>query len=354
MTSLEMCSDATILDAVCAIESTYRRIAVVIDTDRRLLGTLTDGDIRRHLLQNKSLQLPVTFAMNEAPVTASQLSSARELAQLMREKNLAAVPLLDNEGRFIEVVHVSEISKRFENYGITPPFEFAVIMAGGEGLRLRPITEKIPKPMINVGGIPLLERQIKLLANSGCPVIYLSLNYLGHLIEDHFQDGRQFDVEIHYLYEKEKLGTAGSLSLLPKTPTGNILVMNGDIVTDCSFRSLAEFHEKNNGIITIAAVDYSFRVPFGVIHFEGSSVQQLEEKPIYNFFCNAGIYALNPKALKLIRSAEKCDMTDLINRCLGKKERVSIFPVHEFWSDIGTPDDLRDVRSKYGSSEDHD
>jgi dTDP-glucose pyrophosphorylase len=337
--------DAPLMAAVRAIESSRRRIAVVVDEHGRLLGTLTDGDVRRCLLDGGTLETPVSGAMNASPVTAQPESPESYILDLMRRRNIMVVPLVDEAGHFKSLVHLTDLRDTGQEVARVSAFDFAVIMAGGEGTRLRPLTETIPKPMVDIGGLPLLERQIKRLADSGVRRVYLSLNYLGHIIEEHFGDGGTLGIEIHYLREKEKLGTAGALSLLPELPTRPILVMNGDILTTFNIESLHAFHRSHGASITVAAVDYRVNIPYGVIHAEGSFIQRLEEKPSQRFFCNAGIYAVSPGTLGLLDDARHCNMTDVVEICLNRNLPVAVFPVHEYWSDIGTPDDLEKARA---------
>ena len=199
--------------------------------------------------------------------------------------------------------------------------------------------------MIEIDGIPLLERQIKKLVEIGIKKIYISVNYLSEIIENHFKDGSKYGVIIHYLKETEKLGTAGSLSLLPESPERSILVMNGDVLTNSNFRNLFEFHNSNDAKMTVSAIDFKVTVPYGVIREKNGFIQKLEEKPSQRFFCNAGIYAISPEALKLISKRIFFNMTDLVELCLSKQIPVSVFPIHEYWSDIGTPSDLEKARN---------
>lgn len=354
MSDTQLKPDAALMAAVRAIESSRRRIAVVVDNDGCLLGTLTDGDVRRCLLDGGSLETPVARAMNPDPVTAKLGSPASYMLDLMRRGNILALPLVDDAGRFRSLVHLTDLSGPDSEASKVSAFAFAVIMAGGEGTRLRPLTEKMPKPMVDIDGLPLLERQIQGLAKSGLRRVYLSVNYLGHMIEDHFADGHEFGIEIRYLREKEKLGTAGALSLLPEVPSVPILVMNGDILTTSSFDSLYAFHQSNRAHITLAAVDYRVRIPYGVIHAEGPFVRRLEEKPSQRFFCNAGIYAVSPQMLELLRNAEHCNMTDVIETCLSRNLRVAVFPIHEYWSDVGTLDDLEKARAFFSETNTND
>lgn len=339
---------ARLVEAVRAIEISRRRIAVVVDEDSQLLGTLTDGDVRRCLLTGGSLETPVSEAMNREPVSAMDGSPGSYLLDLMRASNILAVPLLDNKGRFVRLAHLTDLAP--EESGDASGFEFAVIMAGGEGMRLRPITEQIPKPMVDIGGVPLLERQIQRLAKAGLERIYISVNYLSHVIEEHFGNGTNFGLEIRYLREHEKLGTAGALSLLPERPSRPIMVMNGDILTTSDFASLQSFHRNHGAQITVAAVDYKVSIPFGVIHAEGPCVTALTEKPSQRFLCNAGIYAVSPEALDLLPKQRYCNMTDLVESCLSAGRSVAVFPVHEYWSDIGTPADLEKARNLFSET----
>lgn len=342
-------SRATLVEAVRAIEISRRRIAVVVSDDGRLMGTLTDGDVRRCLLAGGSLETPVSEAMNQNPLCAPSSSSEGYLLDIMRHGNILAVPLVDANDRFIELVHMNDLSSPDETCGVTD-FSFAVIMAGGEGMRMRPITEKLPKPMVEIGGVPLLERQIQRLVKAGLKRVYLSVNYLSHIIEEYFGDGGKFGLEIRYLREREKMGTAGALSLLPERPESPIVVMNGDILTTSDFGSLNAFHHTLSADVTVAAVDYHINIPFGVIRNEGPYVTGLAEKPSQRFLCNAGIYVVSPLALDLLPLGRFFNMTDLIEACLAEHRPVAIFPVHEYWSDIGTPADLDKACSLYSET----
>lgn len=335
---------ATLVDAVRAIEASRRRIAVVVDAEQHVLGTLTDGDVRRCLLAGGALDKPVSEAMNTKPLVAVAGAPDSYVIDVMRRGNVLAIPIVDRNGRFLRVVHLTDITPSTDAPHDASGFEFAVIMAGGEGSRLRPLTQTLPKPMIEIAGVPLLERQVRRLAEAQMRRIYISVNYLGHLIETHFGDGSAFGLEIRYLRELQKLGTAGALSLLPETPSGPIVVMNGDILTTSDFGSLRSFHTAQNACITIAAIDYRVNIPYGVLCADGPYVTGLVEKPAQRFLCNAGMYALSPAALALLPKDQPFNMTDLIGLCLQAQQPVAVFPLHEYWSDIGTPDDLEKAR----------
>lgn len=345
MSDTRLGPDSPLMEAVRTIEASRRRMAVVVEAEHRLLGTLTDGDVRRCLLAGGSLETPVSQAMNASPLIAEEGATAGYLLDLMRKRNVMALPIVDGDGRFLRLVHLIDL-ERPENYtAVTAEFDFAVIMAGGEGTRLRPLTATIPKPMVDIGGTPLLERQIESLARAGLKRVYLSVNYLSHVIEGHFGDGTDFGIEIRYLREQEKLGTAGALALLPERPVRPIVVMNGDILTTSDFASLHTFHQAHAALVTVAAVDYRVNIPYGVINTEGAYATRLVEKPSQRFLCNAGIYAVSPQALDLLQGTAHLNMTEIIDACLARGMPVSVFPVHEYWSDIGTPDDLEKARA---------
>ncbi len=344
--SISLLPTDPLMEAVRAIEASGRRIAIVTDSMGRLMGTLTDGDVRRCLLAGGTLQTPVQDAMNPHPVTARDKSARSYLIDLMQHGKILAVPLVDEDGRFVRLVHFSELAVS-ETVTAVTGYAFAVIMAGGQGMRLRPITDSIPKPMVDIAGVPLLERQILRLVNAGIKRVYLSVNHLSHVIENHFGEGSGFGLEILYLREREKLGTAGALSLLPEKPEAPILVMNGDILTASDFESLRAFHESYNALITIAAVDHHVQIPYGVIAATGAMVSEIIEKPSQRFLCNAGIYAVSPNALGLLPRGRPFNMTDLIAAALAKGLPVAVFPVHEYWSDVGTPEDLEQARRFY-------
>jgi dTDP-glucose pyrophosphorylase len=352
MSEKPLLPEARLMDAVRAIEISRRRTAVVVDGDGRLLGTLTDGDIRRHLLSGGSLEMPVSKAMNPSPVIAEIGSPDGYMKDLMRRGNVLAIPLVDKCGKFLRLMHLIDLEQPDTQGSVAPlGFAFAVIMAGGLGNRLRPLTEAIPKPMLEIGGVPLLERQIQRLVKVGISRAYISVNYLSHIIEDYFGDGRDFGLEICYLREQEKLGTAGSLSLLPEQPERPIMVMNGDILTTSDLDSLYSFHMFHGARITVAAIDHRVDIPYGVIRADGPFVTGLVEKPSERFLCNAGIYAVSPETLNLLPKGNHSNMTDLIDACLAQTFPVAVFPVHEYWNDIGTPDDLERAREYFAKME---
>jgi len=350
MTEARIGKTASIRDAIAAIERTRRFIAAVVDGENRLLGVVSDGDIRRAILQGHTVDSPVSGAMSADPIVASGNATNEELLHLMLTKGVAAVPVVDDAGRLIRIVQVTDFRGHEHPVTRAEGFWGAVIMAGGEGRRLRPLTADLPKPMVEVGGVPLLERQVCALVECGITKIFIATNYLGHLIEDHFGDGSEFGARIHYLREHVKLGTAGALSLLPENPAGPLLVLNGDVITNSNYGTLLAYHNEQKALITMAAIEYRVEIPFGVVQVRDMRAVALEEKPSQRFLCNAGIYALSPPVLELIPSGQPCDMTSVIERTIACGHNVSVFPIHEFWTDIGNPHDLEQAQKIFGKA----
>lgn len=343
---------STIRDAIASIERTRRFIAAVVDDIGILRGIVSDGDIRRAILAGQQLDGPVTGAMTAHPITGSGDATDDDLLHEMIDYGVAALPVVDAEGRFLRIVQISDFSASAPVAAGGAEYWGAVIMAGGEGRRLRPLTSELPKPMIEVGGVPLLERQVRTLAAAGVQRIFISTNYLGHVIEDHFADGSAFGVEIHYLREKEKLGTAGALSLLPMRPEGPLLVMNGDVLTTSDYGKLLAYHVDEAASLTIACIEYRVQIPFGVIRTDGRNAVGIEEKPSQRFLCNAGIYVLSSAALALVEEGVEYDMTDLIATAIAQGHEVSVFPIHEYWTDIGNPQDLEQAQQVFERADD--
>ena len=328
------------------IEGSHKRIAVITNDSIEVVGTLTDGDVRRCLLNGGNLDTLAVDAMNINPVIADLNISDDDLLSLMRNANILAIPIIDSNGKFSHIRHISDFGG--DENSKESKYAAAVIMAGGEGKRLRPLTNDIPKPMVEVDGVPILERQIISLVKSGIKQCFLAVNHLSQIIENHFGDGDRFGLSIAYLREKEKMGTAGALKLLPLLPEGPLLVMNGDLVTLSNFTSLCDFHIEHGSILTIAAVEHKVQIPYGVLHTNRQFLDSIEEKPSQNYFCNAGIYVMNQNLLNRI-PMHRYDMTDLIRACLSDRVPISVFPIHEYWSDVGTISDLDKTRNFFKS-----
>jgi len=321
-----------------------------VGADGRLLGILSDGDIRRAILAGQALDGPAAAAMTRAPILA-RANHPEDWFAIMRERGVGALPVVDDAGRFVRVVEVYDFTGAQPRWSGGQGFGAAVIMAGGEGRRLLPITLDRPKPMIDIGGVPLLERQVRAMVASGLTRIYIATNYLGQVIEDHFGDGSEFGARIEYLREPRKLGTAGALSLLPVAPQAPILVINGDVLTTADFGKLLDYHRETKAFITVAAIVHRMVIPFGVLRLDGHRAVAIEEKPSEGYLCNAGIYVLEPESIGLVAPETHIDMTEVVNRAIADARRVSVFPIHEYWADIGSPGDLKQVLQEFGTVE---
>lgn len=335
--------NATIGDAIRNLDSSGCQIVLVTDANGILIGTITDGDVRRGLLHGKQLDACLAEVMNRSPHTASPDLDHAALLRRMNELHIRQLPIIDAHGRVIDLAlleHLMQIKHR-ENW--------VVLMVGGLGSRLRPLTESIPKPMIPVGGRPLLEHILVNFSAQGFSRFFLSVNYKADMVSSHFGDGARFDVQIDYLHETERKGTAGSLSLLPERPNKPVIVTNGDLLTAIDLRSLLDFHDAHGGMATVCVRDYSFQIPFGVVETEAHRLLGITEKPVHHQFVNAGIYVLAPEVLDRIPSGRMFDMTDLLQALLDDDVPVSVFPVHEYWLDIGQMTDLERARRDYES-----
>lgn len=260
----------------------------------------------------------------------------------MNQMGILHLPIVDSHQRLVGLHVLSELldNIKYDNW--------VVLMAGGEGRRLHPVTRDTPKPLLPVGGRPILETILSAFMEHGFHKFFISVNYLGEQIRDYFGDGRKWGAEIAYLQEGEKRGTAGCLSLLPEIPDKPIFVMNGDLLTKVNFKSLLDYHNDNSSLATMCVREYSMEVPFGVVEIEDSRIVGLEEKPVSSFFINAGIYMLDPECLKMVPQSGSFDMTALFARLIEAKERVNSFPIHEYWMDIGRLADLERAHSDFG------
>lgn len=319
----------TLQDTIACIHKNPAQIALVVDSDGRLEGTITDGDVRRALLKGCSLESNVAQVMNSQPITLPEDVSDELIYAVMQKKNIRHIPLIDRQGRVHALVSSAEFfaPKAKENW--------VVIMAGGLGSRLMPLTADTPKPMLALGEKPILLRIIESLIASHFSKLYISVNYCADVIEDFFGDGSRFGVEIRYLKENQRLGTAGSLALLEEIPEKPFIVMNGDVLTKVRFDNLLQFHHESDSEATICVRSHEMQVPFGVVETDGTSIKAICEKPIYNWLINAGIYVLSPNSLSMISKNSYLDMTTLMQQMLNQNKKLASFPIHEYWIDIG-------------------
>jgi dTDP-glucose pyrophosphorylase len=323
-------------EVVRCIDRLGTGIALLADSDRKLIATITDGDVRRAMLAGVSFEEPAerllefkSASAHPVPITRPITATDEELLHIMRTADVQHVPLLDLEGRVADVALLRALVP-----DSTEDIR-AVVMAGGFGTRLRPFTDDTPKPMLPVGDKPLLERTIDNLRGAGITEVNISTHYLHKKIVDHFGTGAQFGVNLRYLQEERPLGTAGALGLLGR-PERTTLVINGDVLTTVDFRAMAEFHRSHAAALTVAVRLYEMAVPYGVIDCDEVRVTAVREKPSFRFFVNAGIYLIEPSAWDFVSNGERLEM---IERLVAGGANVVSFPVREYWLDVGRPDD---------------
>ena len=330
----------TLLEAMQQMDREGVGVLFVLDETERMVGMLTDGDVRRAILKGVSLSEALSKSMNVNFVYGEEGQTRTSLINLIKKIHRRHLPILNKDKRIVDIMLLDEIDF-IRNY--TP----IVIMVGGLGSRLGSLTKNCPKPMLEVGERPILETIIKAVNQHGFYKFILSVNYMSHVIEDHFGDGSRWGVEIQYIREQESLGTAGSLGLLSKVPEKAFFVMNGDLLTRLNFQSLLDYHNEHTVRATVAVREYENKVPFGVVEHDGSYLVKMKEKPVFKHYVNAGIYILEPSCLSLIPKNKPYDMTDLIEGLIADDHKVAMFPVHEYWRDIGRADELQLANQEY-------
>ncbi len=333
--------DTTIHTLIERFNSRAEQIGIVVDEQRRLLGTVTDGDLRRGILRGVTTDAPVREIMNTAPRTLSIDQPRDDITGYMRRERVRHLPIVDFAGRPVDLVSLEKL------LGPTAQPYPVIIMAGGEGTRLRPLTEHTPKPMLDVGGQPILETIIRRCAAGGFSEFHISVNYRADVIKHHFGDGRHLGVEINYLHEMTPLGTAGPLGQLPPDITSPVLVLNGDILTKMDPARLIEFHRDAGAAATMGVREYEFQIPYGVVDIDDSEIRGLREKPVSRQFINAGIYVLDQRALDLLPKDAASDMPSLFTACRAEGLKTLAFPIREYWVDIGHLDDYRRANEDY-------
>lgn len=325
--------EVTIRDTLQIIDASAMQIALVVDEENRLLGTVTDGDIRRGILKGINLDDHVMKIMNPHPTVAKSYERRDIILAVMKLKRLNHIPVIDDDGRVSSVETLQDLLQ------VDVKDNIVVLMAGGMGTRLRPLTDDCPKPLLKVGGKPVLETILENFMEYGFKKFYLSVNYKANMIKEYFGDGNRWGVEIDYIYEDKPLGTAGALSLLPEKPNQPLLVMNGDLLTKVNFQQLIDFHSVHQAQATMCVREYNFQVPYGVVNMDQHRLTEIEEKPLQRFFVNAGIYVLEPKVLELIPNNEFFDMPNLFKKIINKSGETTAFPIREYWMDIGQLND---------------
>ena len=341
LTSLFLQPAATVREAIRVIDQGSVQIALVVDAEQYLLGTVTDGDIRRGLLGEETLESPVEKIMNRKFNTLPADSSEQKVEMMMRDQLLHQIPGLDSKGRIVRLFIQRELlpGKMLSNW--------VVLMAGGQGKRLRPDTENCPKPMLPVGGKPILEIILKQCINAGFRKFFISVNYLKEQITGHFGNGDRWGVKIHYLVEDQPLGTAGALTLLPKPPSHPILVINGDVLTRVDFANLLFFHQEHKASATLCVREEETQIPYGVITSRDYRLLSMREKPVVSHQIIAGVYVLEPHMLELLPPDKCFDMPVLLKNGKAQGKPVFVFPIHEYWLDVGHAAALERVNDEW-------
>lgn len=335
--------ESNLQQAIRCLDASGLQIAIVTEPDGRMVGTLTDGDIRRGLLRGLTLASPVKDIIHREPLVVPPQWGRDTVLQLMQANKVHQLPVVDEQRRVVGLHLWDDL--------LTPAQRpnTMVVMAGGRGTRLLPHTEHCPKPLLPVGGKPMLEHIIERAKAEGFCRFVLAVHYLGYMIEDHFGNGAKWNVDIRYLREQSPLGTAGALGLLPQRPAEPFLVTNGDVLTDIRYGELLDFHLRHRAAATMAVRLHEWQHPFGVVKTKGVDIIGFEEKPIARSHINAGIYVLEPRALDLLGQEEHCDMPTLFERLQQHAERAIVYPMHEPWLDVGRPDDLQRARAAHAS-----
>jgi NDP-sugar pyrophosphorylase family protein len=310
-----------------------------VDADRKLLGSVTDGDIRRGLLQGRQIDGPVTELMNPRPRFVRSDAPPLEASRLMHQADIDQIPMVDEQGRVVDIIFRRDLQRASQSDHLV------VIMAGGKGERLRPITETIPKPMIPLGGKPILETIVQRFKSQGFQRFAFCVNYRADVIKDYFGDGGGHGVDISYVEERQRMGTAGALSLLAERPTEPIIVTNGDVLTTMDYRKLLEFHYLHAATGTMCLNIFKYQLPYGAVEVDDHRILRVTEKPVQQFFINAGVYAISPQAFDLLPKGVYFDMTTLFERI--DSDHRAAYPLHEYWLDIGQKPDLERAQSEF-------
>jgi len=338
---LKLTETSTIKNALQIIDMGAVKLAIVVDQNNKLLGTLTDGDIRRAFLAGMTLEDIIRTIYFKEPTVVTANHTKEEIISICTSKKIYQIPVVDDKGYVIGVDILDELLKP-----VVHPNK-VVLMVGGLGTRLRPLTDNTPKPMLHVGGKPILQTIVEKFVSYGFVNIIMCVGYKSSIIQDFFEDGGIFGANIEYILEEKRMGTAGALSLLTETPKEPFFVMNGDLLTNVNFEHMLEFHLDSNAIATMCVREYDFQVPYGVVHIKEGKIASIEEKPVHKFFVSAGIYMLSPKCIELIPKNEFYDMPTLFERLIEMNKDTVSFPLREYWLDIGRIEEYEKANQEY-------
>ncbi len=341
LSDIKLSNTSTIKEALSIIDKGSMQIAIVVDDDDKLIGTVTDGDIRRGLLKGLSLDSSIETIIFRTPTVANINDTKEEILKKAIAKKLLQMPIVDSENRVIGIKRIEELVKPSIKQNKV------ILMVGGLGTRLRPLTEEMPKPMLKVGNKPILQTIVEKFAEYGFINFILCVNYKSDIIKEYFGDGSSFGVNIEYIFEEDRMGTAGALSLLKEYPKEPFFVMNGDLLTNVNFELLRDYHTYANSDATMCVREYTFQVPYGVVNIKNDDILSIEEKPSYKSFISAGIYMLSPNILEQIPKNKYFDMPTLFELLIKNHKIVKSFPVYDYWIDIGRIDDYDKANLDY-------
>ena len=334
---LSIYGESNIKKVISTIEKGGLKIALIFDKENKLLGTVCDGDIRRALLRGLTLESSISEIINKKFIKASINKSKKDIFKLMKEKGVSQIPIVSIESELIGLEISEDLLPNSSKY-LVP--NYALLMAGGRGRRLKPFTNNCPKPLLPINGKPILEIILEQCIDSGIRNFFISVNYLAEKIINYFGDGSKWNIKITYIREKKPLGTAGALKLLPDLFKDPIIVINGDVLSKTNFHDLLKYHSNNFADITICAREHVLSSPYGVIEVDGIYFKSMLEKPSFKQLVNAGIYVVNPSIIKLIKENEYIDMPQLINLTKNENNNIVVYPLHEYWLDVGKPETL--------------
>ena len=338
---IKLKQNATIKEALGIIDSGAMQIALVVDDNDKLLGTLTDGDIRRGILRGLDLDSSIETIVFKEPAVAKISSTKEEILKIALSKKLHQIPIVDDNGIVLDLKEIEEL--------VEPKIKTnrVILMVGGLGTRLRPLTQDTPKPMLKVGNKPILQTIVEKFAEYGFINITMCVNFNASIIRDYFSDGKEFGVNIDYVLEQKRMGTAGALSLLKERPSEPFFVMNGDLLTNVNFEHIFNYHMLNKATATMCVREYDYEVPYGVVEMNDNKIKQIVEKPVQKFFVSAGIYMLSPEILDLIPQDEFYDMPTLFEKLIKLSKNVISFPIREYWLDIGRMEEYQRANEEY-------
>ena len=338
---IKLKQNATIKEALGIIDSGAMQIALVVDDNDKLIGTLTDGDIRRGILRGLDLDSSIETIVFKEPAVAKISSTKEEILKIALSKKLHQIPIVDDNGIVLDLKEIEEL--------VEPKIKTnrVILMVGGLGTRLRPLTQDTPKPMLKVGNKPILQTIVEKFAEYGFVNITMCVNFNASIIRDYFGDGKEFGVNIDYVLEQKRMGTAGALSLLKERPSEPFFVMNGDLLTNVNFEHIFNYHVLNKATATMCVREYDYEVPYGVVKMNDNKIVEITEKPVQKFFVSAGIYMLSPEILDLIPQDEFYDMPTLFEKLIKLSKNVISFPIREYWLDIGRMEEYQRANEEY-------